>query len=67
MLVLSRKTKEAISIGGTINLRILSIKGNRVRIGIEAPQEITIRRSKTNGALPLDSESSRLGRSTDVA
>jgi len=46
MLVLSRKSQESITIGGNITVRIISIRGNTVRLGIEAPQEVSILRSE---------------------
>lgn len=46
MLVLSRKTGEALSIGKDIKIEIVAIDGDRVRIGIEAPKEIRIIREE---------------------
>ena len=46
MLVLSRKPDETLVIGANILLRVLSIKGNAVRLGIEAPLEVPIRRAE---------------------
>jgi len=46
MLVLSRKTGEAISIGQDVTLEILGIEGDRIRIGITAPKEIRIFRKE---------------------
>ena len=46
MLVLSRKLNESIVIGSSINLCVLSIRGNTVRLGIEAPPEMPIRRAE---------------------
>ena len=46
MLVPSRKPDETIVIGTNILLRVLSIKGNAVRLGIEAPFEVPIRRAE---------------------
>ena len=46
MLVLSRKTQEAIVIDGEITVRILEIRGNTVRLGVEAPKEIPVLRSE---------------------
>ncbi|MEZ7170409.1 carbon storage regulator CsrA [Sporosarcina sp. OR05] len=46
MLVLSRKTSETIKIGDNIELRILEVKGDTVRIGIEAPKNIDILRGE---------------------
>lgn len=46
MLVLSRKIGEKIVIDEHITITVLSIKGNTVKLGIEAPSEIGIRRSE---------------------
>lgn len=46
MLVLSRKSDESIVIGGNVTVRILAVRGNTVRIGIEAPKEVSILRSE---------------------
>ena len=46
MLVLSRKTNESIVIDGQITITVLRTKGNNVRLGIEAPKEIPIRRKE---------------------
>lgn len=51
MLVLSRKVGEKIIIDGDITLVVVELRGNRVRLGIEAPKEVPIRRSE----LSLDS------------
>lgn len=46
MLVLTRKTKETLRIGDDISLIILSINGNQVRIGINAPKEVSVHREE---------------------
>ncbi len=46
MLVLSRKTQERIIIGEGIEVTILGISGNRVRLGIKAPPEVPILREE---------------------
>jgi len=46
MLVLSRKTGESLQIGRNVKIIITQIKGNRVKIGIEAPTDVHIRRSE---------------------
>ena len=46
MLVLSRKINETIKIGDDIEIRILEVNGDTVRIGIEAPKSIDILRGE---------------------
>ncbi|MEX6426332.1 carbon storage regulator CsrA [Providencia manganoxydans] len=46
MLTLTRRTRETLMIGDDIIITILGIKGNQVRIGIEAPKEIGIHRQE---------------------
>ena len=52
MLVLTRKQNEKIQIGDNIYLTVLRIKGNTVRLGIEAPQDVRVVR----GELPPQTE-----------
>jgi carbon storage regulator CsrA len=46
MLVLSRKEDESVVIDGGIRVTVLEVKGSRVRLGIEAPQDVPICRSE---------------------
>ena len=46
MLVLTRKINESIVIGKNIRIQILDVKGEKVRIGIEAPKDIAILRDE---------------------
>jgi carbon storage regulator len=46
MLALTRKAGERIVIGGLIVVEVLAIRGNRVRLGIEAPAGVTILREE---------------------
>jgi carbon storage regulator len=46
MLVLTRKTGEAIQIGDDIEITILSVKGDQIKIGINAPKNIEIHRKE---------------------
>ena len=46
MLVLSRKSMECIRIGDNVVVSVLEIRGNKVRIGIDAPREIQVLRSE---------------------
>lgn len=46
MLILTRKAEQGIIIGGDVVLRILSVDGERVKIGVEAPRSITVLREE---------------------
>ncbi|MGD6794229.1 carbon storage regulator CsrA [Metabacillus indicus] len=46
MLVLTRKTGEAIKIGDDIEISVISISGDQVKIGINAPKHIDIHRKE---------------------
>ena len=46
MLVLSRKQGEQICIGEGVVVTVTSIQGDRVRLGIEAPREVTVDRQE---------------------
>lgn len=51
MLVLSRRTNESIIINGNITVTVLEIRGDHIRIGIDAPREITIHREEIHAEL----------------
>jgi len=46
MLVLTRSPSQEIRIGHDIIVRVLEVKGDRVRIGIEAPNEVSVHRQE---------------------
>ena len=46
MLVLTRKVKESITIGNNITVTVLEIRGNQIRVGIEAPRSTPINRTE---------------------
>ncbi len=46
MLILVRKIQEAIIINDNVSVRVLSVQGNQVRLGIEAPREIEVHREE---------------------
>jgi carbon storage regulator len=46
MLVLTRKLGETITIGDDIRITIIAVKGNQVKLGIEAPAQVTVHRTE---------------------
>ena len=53
MLVLSRKVQQQIQIGNNIVITILQVKGQAVRVGIEAPKDVKVMRAELPKALEL--------------
>lgn len=51
MLVLSRKCDEEIMIADYIRVRVLEIRGNKVRIGVEAPKDVRVDRGEVWDAI----------------
>jgi carbon storage regulator len=50
MLVLSRKLGEEVVIAGNIRVKVVGIQGNRVKLGIVAPQDVTVHRDEVHRA-----------------
>lgn len=46
MLVLTRRVGERLIIGDRVTVTMLGIKGNQVRIGIDAPKDVTVHREE---------------------
>ncbi len=46
MLIVTRKLQESVMIGNDVTLTVLGVKGNQVRIGINAPKNITVHREE---------------------
>ena len=46
MLVLTRRMNETLMIGDDVTLTVLGIKGNQVRIGVNAPKEVAVHREE---------------------
>lgn len=51
MLVLSRKKNESIVIDDNIVITVVEIRGDKVRLGIQAPREVPVHRSEIHAAI----------------
>ena len=46
MLILTRRVGESLMIGDDINVTVLGIRGNQVRLGVDAPKDIAVHREE---------------------
>ena len=46
MLILTRRAGETVMIGSDITITVLGVKGNQVRIGINAPKDVAVHREE---------------------
>ena len=51
MLVLSRKKNELIIIDGRITVHVIEIRGDKVRLGVDAPKEVPVHRKEVYEAI----------------
>ena len=58
MLVLSRKKNESIVINDDISIVVVEIRGDKVRLGVEAPKEIPVHRREVYDAIKKSVEQS---------
>ena len=61
MLVLSRKKNESIVINNDITIVVVDIRGDKVRLGVEAPKEIPVHRREVYDAIHNNEQSAEKG------
>lgn len=59
MLILQRKTGESLLIGENIRISVVSVEAGRVRLAIEAPQQVPILRSELKVAVDTNRDAAR--------
>lgn len=57
MLILTRKINEAVRIGDDIEVSIIGVKGNQVRLGIKAPSDVAVHREEIYERIQQDGKS----------
>ncbi|MFN8542740.1 MAG: carbon storage regulator CsrA [Candidatus Binatia bacterium] len=60
MLILTRKLGEVIRVGDAVTVRVLEVKGNQVRLGVEAPSDVRIFREEVYRAIRRENEEAAL-------
>ena len=63
MLVLSRQKEESIIIGDDIEITIVDVRGDKVRLGINAPREISVHRKEIYEAIQREKAQQRAAES----
>ena len=69
MLVLTRRHNESIMIGDSVEITVVEVKGDQVKLGISAPKEIKVHRKEISLAIQkenIDASKSRLDRLGEI-
>jgi carbon storage regulator len=64
VLILTRRIGESLMVGDDVSISVLGVKGNQVRIGIDAPKDVAVHREEIY--LKIQSEKSQGEKSNDL-
>ena len=66
MLVLSRHVDESLIIGNDIEIVVVEIRGDKVRLGVQAPREVSVHRKEVYDAIQRERNAESDGNSLDT-
>mgnify|MGYP006000387125 FL=1 len=61
MLILTRRIGEAVVIGDDVKLTVLGVRGNQVRLGIDAPKDVSVHREEIYNRIAQEHEDDNIG------
>ncbi len=65
MLILTRRVGETLMIGDEVTVTVLGVKGNQVRIGVNAPKDVAVHREEIYERIKREEEQGGEGANTD--
>ena len=57
MLILTRRVGETLVIGDDVNVTVLGVRGNQVRLGVDAPKEVAVHREEIYQRIQKENDS----------
>ena len=61
MLILTRRVGETVVIGNDVDVTVLGVKGNQVRLGVKAPREVSVHREEIYKRIKDEKQESKNG------
>lgn len=61
MLILTRRVGETVMIGDEVTITVLGVKGNQVRVGINAPKDVAVHREEVYERIKREQQQGKSG------
>ncbi len=61
MLILTRRVGESLIIGDDVVVNVLGVKGNQIRIGVDAPKEVSVHREEIYDRIQAEKDQENIG------